>query len=308
MNFIGIDVSKDKLDVCHAGRFKQYPNTPAGHDKLVKGLPASCFVVVEATGGYERRVVKALLDNEVPVHVANPKRVRDFAKAQGKLAKTDRIDAAVIALYGATFHASLHTARPSLIPELAEWCTYREGLVAMRVQIGNRLRLAVECVKPLLEADLSYVQGQIDAVEKQIDQLTAQQKEAEILQDVVGVGPRLTAALLAFLPELGYATKREIAALAGVSPFNCDSGYMKGKRHIYGGRSSLRLVLYMAANTARRFNPVIQAFYNRLREQGKAFKLALVACMRKLLVILNAKLRDFYRSLAVNVVEAVETV
>jgi transposase len=306
MYFIGIDVAKDKLDVCLDGRVKQYTNNAAACDKLVKTLPPKAFVVVEATGGYERLIVDSLQQLGIAVHIANPKRVRDFARAQGKLAKTDRIDAIVLTLFATTFHTTLNTEKLPCVPDLADLCTYREGLVEQRIRQGNRLRLAAACVKPLLEQDLAYLQSQIDKVETQIDQLTEQQAETAVLRQVKGVGPRLVAALLGYLPELGQVNKREIAALVGVAPFNRDSGYMKGKRHIYGGRASIRTVLYMAANSARQHNPVIKAFYTQLREQGKPFKVALTACMRKLLVILNAKLRDFYKNLIV--VEAVGTV
>ena len=202
------------------------------------------------------------------MHVANPKRVRDFAKAQGKLAKTDAIDAQILSEFGQHFHETLSRANEPSCPKLAEFCAYRQ--------------------------DFDHLSTQLKQVDKEIETLLEACPETPILKAVTGVGTTLTSMLLAFVPELGNVSNKQIASLIGVAPFNCDSGHMRGKRRIWGGRKHVRTILYMAANSARQYHPEIRGSYERLREKSKPFKVALVACMRKLLIILNAKLRDFY--------------
>jgi transposase len=281
MHFIGIDVAKEKLDVAQVGqkKLKQFANTQSGWNQLIQSLPANSYVVLEATGGLETGILYSLLEAQIPVHKANAKRVKDFARALGQMAKTDKLDAQVLARFGQTFHDQLHLAHAPKIPELAQLCTYRRGLVCDRTATKNRLSRATGTVKALLEADLQYQNQQIKTVEAKINALIVSSEEALVLKQVKGVGNVLIASLFAYLPELGHLKRREIAALAGVAPYNRDSGFMQGERRIFGGRGALRQVLYMAANIARRYDPKMKAYYELLREKGKPFKVAITACM-----------------------------
>lgn len=308
MTFIGIDVSKDWLDVYEErSGFVRLANTSTGIATLCERMGEPVLVVVEATGGYERNLVNALLAKAIPVHVANPKRVRDFARSEGLLAKTDCLDARVLSLYAKEKQARLRLTSQPCDVRLQNLVSLRQDLVDTRSGYKNRLKQASVDIEPIIAKTLNYLTDQIDALDAQIAELSQQKPQAQVLAEVKGVGKCLTAVLLAYLPELGHISNREVAALCGVAPFNCDSGKMRGRRKIWGGRQSIRTVLYMAANAARRFDPEMKTFFDRMIEKGKPYKVALTACMRKLLVRLNAKLRDYYRSLQ-PVVAVVETV
>jgi len=260
-------------------------------------LQQATLVVVEATGGYENILVQVLLEKGIPVARVNPRQVRDFAKGCGILAKTDTIDAKVLSRFAQTHYHNLHplSAQPQT-ETLKQLVRYRQDLVQQQTQLKNRKHLASTAIKVSLERIHAVLKQEIKALSKTIETLISQQQSISILKTVKGVGPVLMATLTAELPELGKLNHKQIAALVGVAPLNCDSGRYRGKRKVWGGRSAIRHVLYMAANIARRYDTKMKAFYDKLRAQGKPFKVALVACMRKLLVILNAKMRDHYRA------------
>ena len=230
------------------------------------------------------------------VAVVNPRQVRDFAKATGRLAKTDRIDATVIAAFGVAVEPHILQIPDEDARELQALLVRRSQLVAMRVQEGNRLGLVQGAMRKGIKKHIDWLEKEIDKLD--ID-LTAGLRSSpawrakdELLRSLKGIGPLTSGTLLVALPELGCLDRRAIAALVGLAPFNCDSGKMRGRRSIYGGRSRIRTLLYMAATSAIRSNPIIRAFYERLKSRGKPHKVAMVACMRKMLTILNAMLRD----------------
>ena len=297
---IGIDVAKKKLDVADWPKSfaQQYDNNHAGHQQLISKLPAaaSCLIVVEATGGYEKGVVLALVNAGYLVSVVNPRQVRDFAKALGILAKTDRIDARVIARFG-------HQVRPRTLAqchekqdELDQLVTRRRQLIESRTAEKTRagtarskvVRQSVQKIVDQLAKEIRRIDAEIAKLVQADDQWKAQ---AELLQSAPGVGEVTATTLIAEVPELGKLNRQQISALIGVAPFNRDSGQFRGRRTIFGGRRAVRSVLYMAALTARRYNPVIRKFADRLEAQGKLPKVVLVACMRKLLVILNTMVK-----------------
>lgn len=297
---VGIDVAKDSLDVCLLPTERAFTvtNDPQGFRQLIVELPVagSCLVVLEATGGYQRRVVAALLAAGHRVAVVNPRQVRDFARGLGILAKTDRLDARVIARFGQ------HTApRPIEIGsekqvELQELVTRRRQLVELRTAEKNRLETATsKTVRKNIRHLVEQLDKQIRQLEESIGAWVESDPElaskAALLQSVPGVGAVTVTSLLVGLPELGRLGRGQIAALVGVAPFNRDSGKFRGRRAIWGGRAAVRSVLYMAALTARRCNPLIRAFAQRLEAAGKPFKVVLTACMRKLLVALNTMLK-----------------
>lgn len=294
--FVGIDVSKDSLDVAFLpeGKPLQVDYDTKGLQNLGRALPSagSCLIVVEATGGYQRRVVAELLDAGHPVAVVNPRQVRDFAKGLGILAKTDRIDAAVIARFGQDVKPRTIAKASKKQEELAELVTRRRQLVELRTAEKNRLEHPVtKTVRKSVQQVIDHLTKQITRLEKQILALVQSHDDfhgkGEIIASVPGVGAVTVASLLAELPELGTLNRQQISALVGLAPFNRDSGKLKGKRAIRGGRKTVRNVLYMAALTAIRCNPVIRQFAERLKGNGKPFKVVITACMRKLLVILN---------------------
>jgi len=295
--FVGIDVSKNHLDVCLAPArpASQRPNTPSDAESLVLELKGASLVVIEATGGYEQTIAQCLLKHQIPVSVVNPKRVRDFARATGKLAKTDKIDAQVLSLFASHFHKELplYKTTPENIA-LKELVSLRSDLVQSLVQYKNRLKQACQAVRQHVKQMIKTLTEQLKALSKEIDTLLKSLPEAELLQSVTGIGSVTTATLIAQMPELGRLNGKEIAALAGLAPFNRDSGQYRGKQFCQGGRKPVRNILYMAVLCARRFDPKMKAFYESLIAKGKPFKVAMIACARKLLVILNAKLRDFY--------------
>lgn len=295
-SFVGIDVSKNSLDVAFLPE-----GTPLKVDYSTKGLlelhrklpPAgTCLIVVEATGGYQRRLVAELLEAGHQIAVVNPRQVRDFAKGIGILAKTDKIDASVIARFAQDVKPRSTAKTSEKQAQLVELVTRRRQLVELRTAEKNRLE------HPQTKAVLKSVQQVIDHLNKQITKIEKDilvlvesqddfQGKSGVIASVPGVGAVTVASLLAELPELGLLNRQKISALVGLAPFNRDSGTFKGKRAIRGGRRELRSVLYMAALTAMRSNPVIRQFAKRLKDNGKPFKVVITACMRKLLVILN---------------------
>jgi transposase len=295
---IGIDVSKEALDVSlmPSEDSFQVTNDERGIEQLATRLEGMDLVVMEATGGYETAAATALVAAGLRVAVVNPRQVRDFAKATGRLAKTDRIDAAVIAAFGVAVEPHLLQIPDEDARELKALLVRRSQLVAMRVQEGNRLGLVQGAMRKGIKKHIDWLEKEIDKLD--ID-LTAGLRSSpawrakdELLRSLKGIGPLTSGTLLVALPELGCLDRRAIAALVGLAPFNCDSGKMRGRRTIYGGRSRVRTLLYMAATSAVRSNPAIRAFYERLKSRGKPHKVAMVACMRKMLTILNAMLRD----------------
>jgi transposase len=294
--FGGIDVSKDTLDVVlrPTGEYFQVPNTPEGHAHIVarlKSLPIS-GLVLEATGGYERACVAALLDAQLPVAIINPKRARDLAKGLGFLAKTDKIDGGTLALCAQFCDLPRAKKTPEIQAQLEALVVRRRQLVALRAMELPRLEQTVHPkTRKDIQQTITFLAKHINTIETQIAALIDSDDHwtglAQRLRSVPGVGATTAAVLLAELPELGQLNRQEIAALAGVAPFNRDSGKHKGKRVISGGRAALRHALYMATLTATRSNDKIRAFYDRLIATGKPFKVALVACIRKLLTILN---------------------
>lgn len=296
----GIDVSKSTLDVAFVpdGETLQAGNDAVGIEKLVNRLKAGRFdlVVMEATGGYETAVATALAAAGLRVAVVNPRQVRDFAKATGHLAKTDRIDAQVIAAFGVAVEPHILQLPDEKAQELQALLVRRTQLVAMRVQEVNRLGLSQGATRKQIKLHIAWLDKAIDKLD--ID-LTAGLRSSpawrakdELYRTLKGIGPITSGTMVVALPELGRLDRRAIAALVGLAPFNCDSGKMRGRRSIYGGRSRIRTLLYMAATSAIRSNPVIRAFYERLKSRGKPHKVAMVACMRKMLTILNAMARD----------------
>ena len=300
-HFIGIDVAKDRLEVHVRPSGKSFTVAREGEAlaalvERLRGL-APALVALEATGGYETVVASAIAAAHLPLAIVNPRQIRDFARATGKLAKTDRIDAAAIAHFA---DAVRPPARPLADPQaraLGELVARRRQVIEMIVAEGNRRRMAsqprviraIERHLAVLQSELSELDGDIDET---IRKTPAWQADADLLITVPGIGKATQRTLIADLPELGRLTRRKIAALVGVAPINRDSGTLRGRRTIAGGRPAVRAALYMAALVASRANPLIAAYYARLRAAGKTGKQALAACMRKLLVILNAILRD----------------
>jgi transposase len=298
--YVGIDVSKTWLDMAvePQERFWRMENSPAAIAKLVKQLVElhPTMIVVEATGGYEARLVEALCAAGLPVARVNPGRVRKFAQGMNWLAKTDKIDARLLARFGEKANPRLTQLPNEQEKRLAALVKRRKQVLDMLVAEQNRLENADPDVLQYILGSQTMLQDQLNeldrAIRAHIDQTPDLKKKQNLLITVPGVGNVTASTLTAQLPELGTCDRKQIAALVGVAPFPHDSGRKRGKRFIKGGRPSIRSVLYMAALSATRFNPVIRAFYMRLILAGKEFKVALVACMRKLLAILNAMIRN----------------
>jgi transposase len=299
--FVGIDVSKDRLDV-HlqpSGEAFAVMHDDAGIATLIarlRGTPPT-LVVLEATGGLQVKMAGALAAAGLPLAVVNPRQVRDFARATGQLAKTDRLDARVIALFAAAVQPEPRPLPDEALEVLRGLMARRRELVELRVAERNRRRPgAAAWVRRDLERSIESLAKRIEAIDGEIEThvkgTPIWQVQEDLLRSVPGVGKTLSRTLLAELPELGKLTRRKIAALVGVAPFARDSGTLRGRRIISGGRPTVRAVLYMATLTASRCNPVIAATYRRMVAAGKPAKVALTACMRKLLVILNAIARD----------------
>jgi len=298
----GIDVSKQHLDACVGRDARRVPNDAQGWDELTAMLQAAKvdLVVVEATGGYERGLVCALQGAGIAVARVNPRQARDFAKSMGVLAKTDQVDARTLRAFADVL--SRHEQRERYITpmleqaraQLAELMTRRRQLVDMRVAEHNRLEHAGAVAARSIRSVIKLLDKQLAALDAGIDDHMNRHfgHQRELLDSVKGVGPVTILTMTAALPELGQLKRRQISKLVGVAPLANDSGQRQGKRRIWGGRGEVRCVLYMAATVAMRHNPVIRAFYERLLAAGKPKKVAIVACMRKLLTILNAMLRD----------------
>jgi transposase len=299
--FVGIDVAKATLEVfcAEVSLAPQLPNAPAGIRSLCQALRrhrAKVLVVCEATGGLEAALVDALHQAHIAVSVLNPRRARDFAKACGQLAKTDRIDARLLAEFGRRLQPEPTPAPEPCLRELAALVGRREELVQMRVAEQNRLHSSVQPeVRTSLQRAIERLGREIQRLEAVLERVCQSQpalaQKRATLCAVTGVGPLCATTLLATVPELGSLSAGQCAHLLGVAPLNCDSGTWRGKRHVYGGRRFARRVLYMAALGAARTNPVLAPFYQRLIGAGKPPKVALVAVMRKLVVYLNALLR-----------------
>jgi transposase len=301
----GIDVSKEQLDACWLGEERRVANSVAGWDELIAAFRSAGVdvVVIEASGGYERGLVGALQAAAITVARVNPRQARDFAKSMGELAKTDRVDARLLRDFADVIARHAKRGRyltPLLEPqrsELAAMMTRRRQLIEMRVAESNRLEQAGRRAARSISIVLKTLDRQIDEIDGDIDgHLDRYFKEQSTLLDTVkGVGRVMILTLTSALPELGKLGRRQIAKLVGVAPLAHESGPRKGKRHIAGGRAQVRAVVYMAALSAMRSNPVIGDFHRRLIAAGKPKKVAMVACMRKLLTILNAMLRDHTR-------------
>ena len=297
--YVGVDVSKATLDVAWGEERRQVSNDKVGHKELVKWLGKmgeTVQVICEASGGYERALVQALQSAGLKVSVVQASRVRQFARAAGILAKTDRIDAAVLCAFGEAIKPELTPAREKLQERLRELDAHRRHLSVLMVAEKNRAeQLGDTTVRKMSSKLGQQIQKQIDALDLLIKELISHSPElthkAQKLTAITGVGERTATLLLAQMPELGELNRREAAALAGLAPFNRDSGMMRGKRTIFGGRRAVRSGLYMAALVAARYNPILRDFYQRLRSAGKPPKLALTAVMRKLLIVLNSRLK-----------------
>ncbi len=297
--YVGIDVAKAYLDVAWEKQFHRLPNNAQAIKQLMKWLKpiaGSVQVICEASGGYERRLVQALHGGGLRVSVVQATRVRQFARAAGILAKTDSIDAGLLCAFGQAIQPAATVPNQAQQERLREMESHRRHLLHLLGATQNRsTQLCDRSVVALNKRLIGQIQKQIERIDLLIKELIEQSVElstkAQKLTAVTGVGPRTAALLLAHMPELGELNRREAAALAGLAPFNRDSGNMRGKRTIFGGRRAVRTGLYMAALVATRHNPILAAFYQRLRAAGKPPKLALTATMRKLLLALNSALK-----------------
>jgi transposase len=300
--FAGIDVSKTQLDwATEQGAEAPVANDAPGITALVAACQARgvTLVVVEATGVYHTPVATALAAAGVPVAVVNPRQVRDFARSTGQLAKTDRLDAAVLVRFAAAVRPDARPLPDDATQTLAALVERRQQLVAMRVQEQNRRGVAPRAVRAGIDQHLRWLEAAITAADKDLDQWLQTspcwRAHEDLLRSIPGVGPQLARTLLAHVPELGTLTRREVASLVGVAPHARESGTWRGPRSCWGGRARVRAVLYMAAVTASRCNPVLRAVYQRLLAAGKATKVALVAVMRRLLVLCNHLLKTGQR-------------
>ena len=297
--YVGIDVAKASVDVAirPGGDRCEVSNDQAGITALVTQMRQlnPVALVMEASGGLELPLVAALAAASLPVVVVNPRQVRDFAKATGRLAKTDSLDAAVLAHFAEALRPPLRPLRDADTQVLNSLVARRQQVVTMLVAERNRLSSAAVTVRPSVEAHIAWLKQELDDLDQNLRQTLRQspvwREKDDLLRSVPGIGNQISLTLLAYLPELGTLNRRQIAALVGVAPFNRDSGTLRGKRTVWGGRARVRTVLCMGAMVASRFNPVIRDFYQRLLSAGKPKKLALTACMRKLLIILNSMLK-----------------
>jgi transposase len=297
--YVGIDVAKQSLDIALHPRqqTKSFKNTEAGINKVVNYLKslAPALVVMEATGGLEISVAAALSASGIPVAVVNPRQIRDYAKSMGKLAKTDTIDAQVMADFAAAIHPEPRPLADSKTQELRDILARRSQLAEMITAEKNRLSRARRPVSEHIRAHIAWLEQELDEMNSDLRRFIREspiwREKDNLLQSVPGVGPVVSCTLLVQLPELGTLNRKQIAALVGVAPLNHDSGKFRGKRTVWGGRAKVRATLYMATLVATRYNGVIKSFYQRLCLAGKAKKAAITACMRKLLTIMNAMLK-----------------
>jgi transposase len=298
--FVGIDVSKEWLDVAvlPGGQTWRCQREGDELDELVDKLVAldPTAIVMEASGGYEIAVAATLAEASLPTHVVNPRQVRDFAKAMGKLAKTDRVDALVIARFAEAVRPEPRPLKDQQARRLEALLVRRRQLVEMMATEKTRLKQAIDLLKPDIKSHINWLQKRVHQTDRDlrdaIKDMPIWREKDKLLRTAPGVGTVLSRTLLASLPELGALTRRQIAALVGVAPFACDSGQMRGKRRCWGGRADVRQVLYMGTLSAKRHDPALAAFYERLIAAGKPAKVAITACMRKLLTVLNAMVRD----------------
>jgi transposase len=298
--FIGLDVSKDTLEVAvrPAEERKAFANQEDGLSLMVDFVKSFCprLIVLEATGGLEKTAVCALAVQGLPVVVVNPRQVRDFAKAKGILAKTDKIDAGVIAQFAEAIRPEVRPLKTEEAQKLDALLSRRRQILQMLTAEKNRLQSAPAWTRKDIQKHIDWLQKDLDHFNQDLDWMVKEspiwRAKDEILQSVKGVGPILSVTLISQLPELGALKGKKIAALVGVAPLNRDSGKFRGRRTIWGGRAEVRSVLLMATRIAIRFNPVIRAFFERLKKAGKIRKVAETACMRKLLTILNAMLKN----------------
>jgi transposase len=300
---IGVDVCKDYLDACArpSSQRQRFDNTPAGIEQLVAWVRARApqRIVFESTGPYQKAAVGALLAADLPAVVVNARQVRDFAKGIGQLAKTDRIDAGILAHFGEVVATIVRPLPPKDVLEFRDLCDRRSQLVRMLATEKNHRHAARGASAKILkniDKHIAFLERQIEDLENRMDTIVSESEtfkaKDEILQSIVGIGPQVSRTLLVHLPELGQGSRQAIAALVGLAPFADDSGTHSGIRHIRGGRGKVRIALYQAAVAAIRYCPRMKAFYASLKERGKATKVALIAVARKLLVLANALLRD----------------
>ena len=297
--YVGVDVAKSTLDVgvTDSGETWQFVNDDEGISQAVHHIASvkPAGIILEATGNLEMPLAAALQASRLPVAVINPRQVRDFARATGVLAKTDRIDARILALFGMQIKPEVRLLPDQKAREMSSLLARRRQLIEMLTAENNRLLQADISIRPGIEIHIKWLKEAISAINDDLDQQIQSSsswlEKDNLLKSVPGVGKVVSTTLLIELPELGTLNRRKIAALVGVAPLNRDSGTLRGKRTVWGGRAKLRAVLYMAALVGVRRNPVMATFYERLLKAGKVKKVALVACMRKLLTILNAMMR-----------------
>lgn len=297
--YVGIDVAKSKVDVAVRPTGQRwvvsYDETQVG--ELVAQMQdlSPALVILEATGGLELPLVAALAAAALPVVVVNPRQVRDFARATGILAKTDALDAATLAHFAEAIRPPIRPLRDEETQVLNSMTARRHQVMTMLVAEKNRLGSAISAVRPRIEAHITWLEQELKDLDRSLRQTLRQspvwREKDDLLRTVPGVGEQLSLTLLAYLPELGTLNRKQISALVGVAPFNRDSGAWRGKRAVWGGRARVRAALYMGTLVATRFNPVIRDFYQRLLAAGKPKKVALTACMRKMLVILNSMVK-----------------
>lgn len=301
--YVGIDVAKARVDVAvrPGGDIWSVDYDEEAVSELVSRLLAMepTAVLLEATGGLEVPLVSALATATLPVVVVNPRQVRDFAKATGRLAKTDTLDAQVLAHFAEAVRPPVRPLRDEDTQELNSIATRRSQLMTMLVGEKNRLSRSSRSVRSSVQSHINWLEQELSDMDKDLRSALRRspvwREKDDLLRSVPGVGEQLSLSLLAYLPELGALNRKQIAALVGVAPFNRDSGPYRGRRSVWGGRSRVRAVLYMAALVASRYNPVLREFYQRLLAAGKPKKLALTACMRKLLTILNSMIKSGHR-------------
>lgn len=301
LSFVGIDISKEKFDYfirpsADAGSFSYAPSDVAAFLALLSSFDVA-LVVMEATGGYEKQLAARLSAAGLRVSIMNPRQIRDFAKSTGQLAKSDALDASIMAHYAEAIRPKIRPLADAESEALKELVTRRDQLVQIRTAESNRLQVAsTPRVRKSIQRHLKALQQNIDDIEKDIDDTISNspiwREKDELLQSTPSVGQNTSHKLLASIPELGQLNRGKITALVGLAPYDHDSGTLKGVRCIGGGRAQARNALYMACLSAIRFNPAIKAFYQRLRARGKVFKVAMTACMRKLLTILNCILKS----------------
>lgn len=297
--YVGIDVSKTNLDIYILPQNKAFTvnNDKPGVKKLFKVLPKEVILIVlEATGGYEKAVARELEKAKLPISVINPRQARDFAKALGQLAKTDKIDSRILALFAEKIGPSPRLLKSAKLQALSDLKNRRRQLLDMITMEKNRLEKASLTIKRIITKTIKFLQKELNEIdEKLVDAIKEDaelSRKDQLLRSINGVGPVLSATLLADLPELGTTTHKKISALVGVAPFNRDSGTFVGGRTIWGGRASVRATLYMATLAAIKSNSKLKTFYQHLCKAGKAKKVALIACMHKLLMIMNAILKS----------------